>query len=74
MVFNEIIGNHHRFKLNQHVTEFVNSNSSVLSWSNDIFKTFPAVQILVIHKAMLKKFSRGDFHSASNFKNVEVQI
>ena len=36
-------------------------------WSNDIFKTLPALPTLVIQNAQLKELTKEDFNSATKF-------
>lgn len=73
MKLNEVTGVHHILKSNQDVMELIIMNSSVSFWSNNIFKTFPALQTLSINNAKLEKLSKGDFNYASNLKNVDVR-
>ena len=62
MELNEVSGRHLKSKTNENVTELKIVNSSMLFWSNDIFKTFPGLQTLVIQNAQLKELSKGQFN------------
>ena len=72
MKLNEVIGSHVWSKSNMDVTQLMMSNSSMLYWPNDIFKTFPAIKILMIYNAELTQLSKGDFNSAGNLRTIEV--
>ena len=53
MQVNQVIGSHIKNKFNQHVTELSIANSSMSYLSNDIFKTFTALEILIIYNASM---------------------
>ena len=68
MSVNEVTGSHLPHKSNVDVIQLLISSSSVSFWSNDIFKSFPALETLMIYTAKLKGLSIGDFHFATNLK------
>ena len=67
MGLNEETWTHLMSNTNQDVTELKIANSSMTFWSNDIFKTLPALQTLVIQNAQLKELTKEDFNSATKF-------
>lgn len=73
MELNQVIGTHLRFKSNRDVLELIITNAYVLFLSNDIFKTFFALETLLIYDAQLKKLSKDDFVNATNLKTLEVK-
>lgn len=62
---NEVIGQHLELKSNDHLTDLIVSTTSMLYLSNNIFKTFPALQTIKIYNSMLRQLSKGDFKSAT---------
>lgn len=62
---NEVIGQHLELKSNDHLTNLIVANTSMLYLSNNIFQTFPALQTIKIYNSMLRQLSKGDFKSAT---------